>query len=297
MGDAAKCDRRLVPVTSWGCIETLETREREIEMLLDGGFLHVDAQSRWPKVSSRAERMKLRDVLKRALYQCDAIADVETDVILLLRHESHKGLNKDLEMVSAENQLVREKQLIMAGATFAPRCSKVVRRALVRWGARRSQADHVRALGDDDLCGIVALLHVAAQSLHASRFSPLAVPPAAWAEEATAFREAIARHGSWFLYAHVRGYFQRGRHGQGLLRLALADLRRFEGEPGAGGTVAAPPPGLHMTLLRELRTRLGVEAGASVETRALLRVDEMVRGRQAERPVTFLFANPPSEED
>lgn len=78
--DGTECaERRLVPVTSWRSLEVVHIREREIEVLLNGSFLCVgEGGISWPRFHDPAHRSKLRDILKKALYQCDAIGDIET---------------------------------------------------------------------------------------------------------------------------------------------------------------------------------------------------------------------------
>lgn len=165
------------------------------------------------------------------------------------------------------------------------------------------QGAYVRSLADEDLCSVMALLYLAQDSWHAWRFGSRgrAALPATWAEEETAFKETVLRHGSWFLFAHVRGFFIRGRHGQRLAQQSLEDLRTYERggdevhDEDEGSEAAAP--GVLMTLTRELATRLDVGTRGEVEREALLRVDEMVRGKQAQRPVTLASASPPSQRD
>jgi hypothetical protein len=135
----------------------------------------------------------------------------------------------------------------------------------------------------------VALLYIAKESWHTWRFSTRRAPSPEATEGEIAFRETVLRHGTWFLFAHVRGYSQRGRHGQMLMRQALLDLQDWELGQGLWDMV----PGLHMALMSELRKRFGLRRGDAIEVEALLRVDEMVRGTQTTRPVTFMFANPP----
>lgn len=56
-------------------------RNCEIEILLNGAFLCVGEKcDHWPRLDA-APRLALRGLLKRALFQCDAIADLETQAL------------------------------------------------------------------------------------------------------------------------------------------------------------------------------------------------------------------------
>lgn len=88
----------------------------------------------------------------------------------------------------------------------------------------------------------------------------------------------------------MRGFFERGKHGQDLMRLARSDLEAFE----RGGVDNDVGPGLLMALMTELAERLGVnDDPRRLMLEALMRVDEVVRGKQLERPVMFSFGNAP----
>lgn len=82
-------ERGLVPMDSWQSVEVVHTRDREIEVLLNGGFLCVGQNGRhWPRFPDSAHRTALRGILKKALFRCDAIADLEAEALAVPDVES-----------------------------------------------------------------------------------------------------------------------------------------------------------------------------------------------------------------
>src|SRR5688500_423558 len=87
----------------------------------------------------------------------------------------------------------------------------------VRWKktcdrTRELQRQHVRTLPTEELLGILCLLRLATESFRGWNQSAgigiFSSSTGRWPEEATSFKEALLRSGSWFLFSYVNCYAQ-----------------------------------------------------------------------------------------
>ncbi|KAK8125120.1 uncharacterized protein PG998_000879 [Apiospora kogelbergensis] len=113
-------------------------------------------------------------------------------------------------------------------------------------GARAAQIEYIGSLAADELAALFYVVDMAGFAfVRARRYE--AEDPSVW-EKITVFEECLLRHGSWFLWAHIRGG-QENNTDQ-MIEAGLRELVDWEtGKEGMS-------PGLRMSLVDAYRHRL-----------------------------------------
>ncbi|KAK7430809.1 hypothetical protein QQZ08_002598 [Neonectria magnoliae] len=197
-------------------------REFEIESILSGGFFGTRPDSAWPLLSDSAHRMKLKGILKEALYRCDAMADLEAVVLAQNFRRVPLRDHDDLQYIpvySTENMLCAgfsDPRMAEQPIFLPPRHPLQIGRN----ETRSLQQAYIRSLRDEGLFGLYALCFL---SILGRRSRTWHLKINVDTTKDYYFSETMLRHGSWFMYAHIRGYLERSVHRQALVKLATWD--------------------------------------------------------------------------
>lgn len=114
---------------------------------------------------------------------------------------------------------------------------------------RGAQIAYIRSLALEDLSWLYCMVEVAGGGFVRTRKYE-AEDPIVW-EKITVFEEAVLRHGSWFLWAHIDGgEGMKGMVGD-IISAGLQELKEWE--TGKEGSL----PGLRMSLLDAATSLLG----------------------------------------
>ncbi|GKT89657.1 hypothetical protein Ct61P_07507 [Colletotrichum tofieldiae] len=169
----------------------------------------------------------IRANLKRALWQCSTIADLETHSIRhhVARCPPPDGWHLALKEVHESN----------------------------RQDVRFRQIAHVRDLPAQELAGIVVLAHLTSQGYMRYRAPRSGASRPEIVEMGVCMAENTIRHGVFFLYSKVRGDEDANHHAKLLLDDTYDEMRRWEaGDPSV-------LPGLTMNVAATLCEKVGCE--------------------------------------
>lgn len=279
------------PVTETASLAAVERRERMVEILLRSAFLRLNPRPcgmhyTWPRLSGRRAPGIFRDMMRRALYQCDAIQDFEAQAVIDLGvpvsaylyvrpayEQSYKTAEQKPSLREVvigpekeqEEQEQEQEQEVIDPSTVEGQYH--LHKVVVPNRARVLQARYMRSLSTDDLMGVFMLLLVATVSWEEAR----TIVRAQWEEEPVtgegdpvtvhqnlqresqlvALQESILRRGTCFLYCDVRGYGERAKHRRQMMDEAV-DL--YDGLLNAAHHLE---PLLIGSLFDELAGRLG----------------------------------------
>ncbi|KAI0597758.1 hypothetical protein F4775DRAFT_217401 [Biscogniauxia sp. FL1348] len=246
-------DREIAVPGKFPILAELELRESRIEFLVkrihmlskSSMFITVTGFS----ATTPAQRERLTPLLRRALWQCDAISDIAARVPVI-PEEDMSDMNE------------RERQ------EYEAYCNAMDQIALddpYRFvNARAAQLAYVRGLATEDLAALLLLVTVLGTgyarlkgSAHVrGRLDTEDIWGPHARERALIFEETTLRHGSWFLWAEICGSASMRTHAHHMIWHGCDELTEFE----AGAPFA--PPGIKMTLMEQLRRRFQADAGA-----------------------------------
>lgn len=248
----------MLPKDTFDTIRELETRHRHIEQIIHGAYLAF-----WEEygLQDANKADTIRANLKRALWQCSAIADLETHSI---RYRDDVIPRRDPCVKSLIHQEIKLHDAPPPdGWHLALREVHESNRQDVRF----RQIAHVRNdLSTQDLAGIVVLAHLASQGYRRCRApttNGLSRPEII--EMGVCMAENTIRHGVFFLYSKVvagegeggsdeGGSDEDGRHhARLLLDDTFGEMRRWEaGDPSV-------LPGLTMSVASTFCEKIGCE--------------------------------------
>lgn len=237
----------------------------------------------------------MRQMVREGINICDRLADMEAAVI------GGENLGQfdapPLPLVSVEHDFSRRLGLIRRHVHVERRTqAEMNRETYVRWRVRSRQRQYLMSLGTQQLLCIALLLRLAGERLRTrirQRFRA-----AHCRTFVSGINEVIMRHGSWFLSSwNAKTHVCSGRysHAFDLGMSAVRDLRIYMHRGGVKWNGVGREE-ISVVLDKELRRRLGtMRREDTVETQAMMRVDEIIRGPQTVRPMTFMFAGAPSD--
>ncbi|KAK1541887.1 hypothetical protein CPAR01_05274 [Colletotrichum paranaense] len=242
-------EREVLPKDTFDTIRELETRHRHIEDIVHGSYLAF-----WEEygLQDANKADTIRSNLKRALWQCSAIADLETHSI---RYRDDVVPRRDPCVKSLIHQ-----EIILHDAPPPDGWHLALREVHEsnRQDVRFRQIAHVRNdLSTQDLAGIVVLAHLASQGYRRYRApttNGLSRPEVI--EMGVCMAENTIRHGVFFLYGKVVAGEddEDGRHhARLLLDDTFDEMRRWEaGDPSV-------LPGLTMSVASTFCEKIGCE--------------------------------------
>ncbi|GJC87077.1 hypothetical protein ColLi_09915 [Colletotrichum liriopes] len=237
-------EREVLPKDTFETIRELETRQRHIEEMVHGAYLAF-----WEEYDLRdaSKADTIRANLKRALWQCSTIADLETHSI---RYRDDVVPRRDPCVKSLINQD------IMLRDTPPPDGWHLALKEVHesnRQDVRFRQIAHVRDLPAQELAGIVVLAHLTSQGYMRYRAPRSGASRPEIVEMGVCMAENTIRHGVFFLYSKVRGDEDANHHAKLLLDDTYDEMRRWEaGDPSV-------LPGLTMNVAATLCEKVGCE--------------------------------------
>lgn len=265
----------------------MQEREAEINTLIyTSGYLRIchnispDAKKAWPKLEDDAVS-KLRVMLRKALYICDALYDIEAQAVL-------------------------DMDLPVPAYRFLPRCTRPLtktettdwyyflqsshrdelQRALclirIPTMARNDQFRFIQRLPTEDILALWTLCYFASESFHEWRSTASRGDMDEAIGKERALKHCILSYGSYFLYGHVRGSGARSRHTTSLFNPVIREFTTDDPEEAN-----ALPPGALAAMNNSLMKRLDVSI-RKVDEKAL---DMLVEELGVKKEV---FDNPPS---
>ncbi|KAI1268932.1 hypothetical protein F5Y18DRAFT_171982 [Xylariaceae sp. FL1019] len=233
--------RRLCGQNTFQRVEELERRAERIDRLFEEApkYFRIEAPGWLPPLSGE-QHARFTSALKRALWQCDMIADVAAnEPCKLLPPESYTDI---LSGVYSKRPLTFGRQ---------------ARDPFANVGARPRQIEYIRSLPLEDIVGITLLVNMLGFDF-ARAGEPSAASDPALFERITVFQECVLRHGTWFTWGHVMGEGELHEMAKQMSRAGMHELTEWElGFPGV-------LQGLKMTLTAHFK-ELVAEEGDEVD--------------------------------
>ncbi|PHH80474.1 hypothetical protein CDD83_3757 [Cordyceps sp. RAO-2017] len=278
---------QIVPTISWEALTVLKRREAWVARLLapGGRFLEGRTDNVWRGLSGEAERQALLAMAREGLWFCDQMSDLEAGVIAgcdSANNFATAGVaGRSVEHTVAEQQWLRRPPTLARGAERSRRQMLKMRENCLRWEVRRERGHYIRQLETRQLLCIMLVLRLTQNHQQFPAFDP--------AME-RGMREAVLRHGSWLLIMLLMKPAEPRRGHPCHLKQLISSGGKRESFTWQGETEEETGVTLEQELGRRLK-RDGERINDNVQLEAMLRVDEMIRGEQRARPVTFLFAH------
>ncbi|KAL0936437.1 uncharacterized protein CTRU02_208652 [Colletotrichum truncatum] len=237
-------EREVLPIDTFDIIHELERRERNIEEVVNGAFLAF-----WEEydLQDASKAGLIRSNLKRALWQCSTIADLETHSI---RYRDDVVPRRDPCVKSLIHQ-----DVVLRDAPPPDGWHLALKEIhdSNRQDVRFRQIAHIRALPIQELAGISVLAHLTSQGYMRYRAPTSAGSRPDIVEMGVCMAENTIRHGVFFLYSKVRSNEEAHHHARLLLDDTYDEMRRWEaGDPSV-------LPGLTMTVASTLCHKIGCE--------------------------------------
>ncbi|KAI1641190.1 hypothetical protein F4809DRAFT_659081 [Biscogniauxia mediterranea] len=240
-------ERGIAKLGEFPILAELELRESRIEFLVQH-FPHFGNLAAVAGIGpmTSAQRARLAPLIRRALWQCDAISDIAARVPIIPE--------KDTSCMSE-----RELWAYQAHCDDMDRVACDDPHRFVN--ARATQLAYVRGLATEDLAALLLLVTALGSGYMRLRNREWATTRGRGRERALIFEEITLRHGSWFLWAEICGSASMRAHARRMIHAGCEELGEFE----AGSPLA--PPGVKMTLMELLRKRFQAGAGAAAPPR------------------------------
>ncbi|KAK2042984.1 hypothetical protein LZ31DRAFT_344764 [Colletotrichum somersetense] len=237
-------EREVLPKYTFETLRELESRQAKIEEIVHGAYLAF-----WEEHDLRdvSKADIIRANLKRALWQCSAIADLET----------HSIMYRD-DVVPRRDPCVKSliNQDIMLRDAPPPDGWHLALKEVHesnRQDVRFRQIAHVRDLPARELAGIVVLAHLTSQGYIRSRAPRSGTSRPEIVEMGVCMAENTIRHGVFFLYSKMFGDGDANHHAKLLLDDTYDEMRHWEaGDPSV-------LPGLTMNIVLALCQKMGCE--------------------------------------
>lgn len=234
-------ERHIVPVQSFRGASELELRGEHVDAILGSNFMGMWAPP-GPQPLTACQRRLLTRGLRRALHLCDRLADTA----------AHCSVDSAGPHHGLTSRPPRPRHQV-----GAPAPSEV----------RGAQIAYIRSLALEDLSWLYCMVEVAGGGFVRTRKYE-AEDPVVW-EKITVFEEAVLRHGSWLLWAHIAGGEAMKDMVGDVISAGLQELKEWE--TGKEASL----PGLRMSLLDAARGLVGDQDDAPA-TRLMSMVRRMV---------------------
>jgi hypothetical protein len=274
----------VVSTTDWRSLVEVEDREREIRILLSAPYLRINPGPSgkaytWPRLDATSKH-GLDRLLKRALYRCDALRDLEAQAVV------NVGLPVSAYSFRPQKRKLgaRGRDMVIEQSGTAAK-QRRLRQVTIPNEARSLQIQYLKDLPDVDIFAIFALTRVAVESWHEFRMLPahdFGTDFTTLHDRQVAFQETILRQGSYFLYSEVRGFGVRARHRTEMLNECMDSLDEIELNVDRD-----LHPSLYTSLRNELRDRINVPK-EDFEKVVLGRIEKLIGAKEP------AFQDPPS---
>ncbi|KAK5628474.1 hypothetical protein RRF57_004189 [Xylaria bambusicola] len=233
LGDAlsSRTDQRyVIPKNTFEMNRELELRELRTDLLISEcpGIFCLASPPWFPPLPPPAQR-RLAPILKRALHQCDRIADIAAN---------------ESPLEPKYYRVLFEGADEMTAATLDPLESL---NPLANPEARPKQIEYIQSLPLEDIAGLYTLVNMVGYGLMACcQFNTSSM------EGKTVTEECVLRHGTWFVWACLRSELDLAGC---MIGAGRAELKQWESGALKG------PDGLKMTLTARFRKLLGGATG------------------------------------
>ncbi|KAI0447041.1 hypothetical protein F4803DRAFT_393938 [Xylaria telfairii] len=220
--------RSVLQKNTFAMVSELELRDHRMDRLIkECPKIFCVASPPWLPCLTPRQQYRLVPILKRALYQCDRIADIAANMMpqQFTAREYRAILDGVYESPSALTQ-----------GTFNP---------LTRPGARYRQIMYIKSLSLEDVAGIFILTHMLGYGL-------TCLCSDTSYERKTVVEECVLRHGTWFVWSRLLGDPGMQELAGYIISAGRAELRLWE-----TGALQDGPPGLKMTLMRRFNSLVG----------------------------------------
>ncbi|CCF43281.1 hypothetical protein CH063_13031 [Colletotrichum higginsianum] len=261
-------EREVLPKDTYETIRELEARQHNIDEIVYGAYLAF-----WDEIElqdvSKAD--VIRENLKRALWQCSTIADLETHSIM---YRDDIVPRRDPCVKSLINQ-----DIILSDAPPPDGWHLALKEVHEsnRQDVRFRQIAHIRELPVQELAGIVALAHLTSQGYMRFRAPRSGLSRPDVVEMGVCMAENTIRHGVFFLHSKVRGDEDANHHAKLLLDDTYDEMRRWEsGDPSV-------LPGLTMNVAATLCEKVGCEHREMLSAACTLLRGDVWRPADAEK--------------
>lgn len=229
-------ERHILRNNTFATLHELELRDGRINSLLEAlSEMYTKASRPYIPVFSVQDQASLDAILKKALYQCDQIADIAAN-----------GSNPPVPQNYYYSILDGIYELPIAFESTSEEVSRL--NPLTRPIARRRQIEYIRALPVQDLASLFLMINMFGFGLMRSSKHP---SPARFVRK-TATEESILRHGTWFLWSRILGDPADMEVAGYIAAAGRAEIRIWE-----SGGAPHMPQGLRMCLSSRLREILG----------------------------------------
>ncbi|KAI0489836.1 hypothetical protein F4859DRAFT_509414 [Xylaria cf. heliscus] len=222
-------ERYVLPKNTFSMVRELELRDQRIGRLLkECPKAFCLTSPPWLPCLTPRQQRRLAPILKRALYQCDRIADIAANVT---------GPSITPECYHAIVDGVYELPTAFSPVTGALN-------PLTQPHARESQIKYINSLSLGDIAGIFILVNTLGCGLTCCCSNT-------GRERKTVIEECVLRHGTWFVWCRLLGDPGMQELAGYVISAGRAELRQWE-----AGNIQGPP-GLKMTLIHRFNMLLG----------------------------------------
>ncbi|KAI1111000.1 hypothetical protein F5Y14DRAFT_426752 [Nemania sp. NC0429] len=229
-------ERHIIPKNTFSMICELELRDERIDQLLaecpNTFCIHSPP---WLPCLTVAQQNRLVAITKRALYQCDRIADIAAN-------ESVSSIPPELDDDGVSGMLAHP-----AALAYPPIGDVSRLNPLAKPGARPKQIKYIQSLPLEDIAGIFATITMLGTGLMCACMCS----STARNERITVIEECVLRHGTWFVWSRLLGSPELQDLAGSIIVAGWAELRGWE-----SGAISSPP-GLKMMLMQRFKEQLG----------------------------------------
>ncbi|KAI0449315.1 hypothetical protein F5B21DRAFT_509287 [Xylaria acuta] len=217
-------ERHVLPKNTFSMVRELELRDNRIDRLIKERPTVFDLISPpWLPCLTPRQQLRLVPILKRALCQCDRIADIAANVSYpSIPPEYYHAIWDGVYGLSSALSSTTEAEF-----KFNP---------LTRPNARPKQIEYIQSLSLDDVAGIFILVNMIGYGLTCFCSNSAY-------ERKTVIEECVLRHGTWFVWSRLLGDPDMLELTGCIISAGRAELRLWE-----AGAIDGPP-GLKMTLM------------------------------------------------
>ncbi|UNI15025.1 hypothetical protein JDV02_001598 [Purpureocillium takamizusanense] len=283
--------RRLLAVGTLPAVDAVERRNVIVETILDSHTFPMRMDSKWPRCDNMQQRKNLRKMLREGIRICDRLADFEGEVIATANAKFFASNPLPLTSVELESAILQ--RYSAAGmVSHLPTVLALRKKRYVRWQLRSLQGGFIQTCTTYQLYCVAVLLRLANERAGPTRPNPSTISRRHPYQ--SGINEAALRHGSWFLqcFGSITTSMNPGRYEHAIMVGIAAgrDVHDCAQKQGLrwGGIMQDE---LTVVLEKELRSRLPFpDEQPNLDVAVLVRIDEIIRGRQTVLPMTFMFA-------
>ncbi|KAI0553386.1 hypothetical protein F4679DRAFT_468677 [Xylaria curta] len=246
-------ERRVLPKNTFAMVREFELRDNRMDRLIrECPRIFCLSAPPWLPCLTARQQGRLGLILKRALYQCDRIADIAANMSdpQIPPEYYHAITDRVYEWPSALSSSV------LGEFKFNP---------LTRPNARPKQIEYIESLPLEDIAGIFILINMLGYGL-------TCICSDTGYERKTIIEECVLRHGTWFVWSRLLGDQSLQELAGCVISAGMAELKQWE----AGAIY--DPPGLKMRLTRRFNELVGGTTGDEMTLNIEKALEKLVIG-------------------